>query len=742
MEGLKKGATQGGWKLIERLGSGGNGDVWRAVHEDGRMGALKLLRSNARERRVRFRSEIEFLLTHEPGTGVLPLLDHSLPEEKSKPAWYVMPIARTVEDALSDAGVEERLRAIHKVATTLARLAERGTGHRDIKPDNLFEKDGEYLVGDFGLVTYPEKDPVTRAGRRLGPVDYLAPEMRANADTADSEPADVYSLAKTIWTLLTGAVPLPGPHRIDDEAYRLGTYLSHARLGELDLLLERCTRHSPGERPRLREIVDELQAWLEPPTESAIPDLEDIAQRVRNLSEPGLRTKAAEERRRAEFDRAWGEATQSLSSLHDRLITVFPRLDWHGNPPAVTAFAHHRPPEQIQDQRTYGLQASNADPQPVELLLAVAAQWVTGDDVRWAAWIRIEDPYAGPRTLWSDASAASLGSARQGQLIAELVSELASRVSEAARATVARMELRADATRFACWTGEGSGVGALEGPWSGFSPFADGDEGCYVVDSGNNRILRFGPGGRPLEWRSAGVAGTGYENLDFPAGGCFDHERYIWIADHDNQRLRRFDEHGGPVEGFGLSPPGPEILQGPADVASGPDGSVYVADRLRHQLIKFSATGELLRQWGGTGREPGQMSVPCGIAVRHGRFIYLSDSGNNRIQKFTSDGEFVLTWGSAGNAQGCFRAPHGIALDHEENVYVADSENHRVQQFTSEGEFLSSWGANGGDGTPGTAPGQFVQPRGISIDGVGNVYVSEFGGGRVQRFGPEYLAAL
>lgn len=741
---MKAGDRRGDWLLVSRLGSGGNGEVWKARHVDGRDGAIKLLRENTRERRARFRSEIDFLVNHDPGPGVLPLIDFWLPEGKKGPAWYVMPIARVLSEALGqDAELEQRLRAVHSVASTLARLAERGIGHRDIKPDNLFERDGEYLVGDFGLVTYPEKDPVTRAGRRVGPTDYLAPEMRLDADTAAAEPADVYSLAKTLWVLLTGQrLPLPGPHRIENEAYRLATYLAHSRLNEIDLLLERCTRHTPSERPSMAQVAKELSEWLRPDDDRPIPTLEDIAGRVGRLSELGLRTRAAHERQSELFSDSWSSAIAQLAPIHDRLEGVFPVVNWLGNPTVMAEFGHREPPAIIQEQRAYGVVATNADPNPVQLVIAIGAQWVSGDDGRWAAWIRIEDPYAGPRLLWTETAAAPLGSARQRRAIADLIGGLGSRLRDAARAALSRMELRTDADRYAAWSGEDSGAGPLEGPWSVFSPIADGDAGCYVVDSGNNRIIRFGPGGRLLGWRSAGGIGTGAENLSFPAGGCFTHDRHIWIADHDNRRLRYFDEHGMPLEGFGLASPGPDVLEGPADVASGPDGSVYVADRLRDMVVKFSPSGQKLLEWGGEGREPGRLRVPCGIAVRHGAFVYVSDSGNDRVQKFTSDGELVHVWGSLGSACGCFHAPHGIALDIHENVYVADSENNRIQQFSHNGELLLCWGRNGGDGSSGTAPGQFVQPRGVSVDGNGDVYVAEFGGRRVQRFGRAYLDAL
>ncbi len=124
-----------------------------------------------------------------------------------------------------------------------------------------------------------------------------------------------------------------------------------------------------------------------------------------------------------------------------------------------------------------------------------------------------------------------------------------------------------------------------------------------------------------MPWQSSGGVGTDYEHLDFPAGACFDHNRYLWVADHGNRRLRRFDENGGAVEGFGLAPPGSDVLQGPADVGSGPDGSVYVADRLRNCVVSFSPQGQVSAEWGGQGRQPGQLSAPCGIAVRHGVYV-------------------------------------------------------------------------------------------------------------------------
>lgn len=548
----------------------------------------------------------------------------------------------------------------------------------------------------------------------------------------------MFSLAKTLWVLAVPGERYPpsGQLRIDDPSVVLSRRISGPRLAELDLLIERATERDPAARPSMRDVADELAAWLAEPPAVEVPEFDALAARVRRLSEPGLRALQAQAEMRGFFDRGWTALIGGLQALKERLDAVFPRVTFHGNPAPPPDFANAQASHQLQQQLTHGLLATNADPQAVQLQLNVGGQWVVPELGRWAAWITVEDAYAGSRRLWSEVREAPLGSAQQAQAVAELLAALAKRLPEAASVAADRMALRSDAERYASWTGEDSAVGRIVAPWSVFSPFAHDDAGCYVVDAGNNRVLRFGPGGAPRPFASARCAGLGYENLAFPTGGCFTHDRKVWIADHDNARLRYFDEHGQPLEGFGLDPPGDAVLRAPADVGSGPDGSVYVVDRSRDGVLKFSSSDELVWEHCGSGREPGEFSVPCGIAVRHGAFVYVSDSGNHRIQKLTSDGELVDVWGGQGVAAGRFNVPHGIALDVDENVYVADSGNTRIQQFTSEGDLFRVWGQGG------SAPGNFQEPRGISVDGVGNLFVAEYGSGRIQRFAPSYLAAL
>jgi serine/threonine protein kinase len=257
----------GTWRAVESLGAGGNGRVWRCTADDGAQAAVKVLHARQRDRITRFRNEIKFLIGQAARNGIVPLIDHNLPDDPGKIAWYAMPIAEPIRTALGPSPDPDLVvGALGAIAGTLAELADDQLSHRDIKSDNLFRLDGQWAVGDFGLVKYPDREPVTKQGRKLGPIDYMAPEMRENPDTADAERADVYSLAKTLWVLFAGVnLPFPGQHRADDEMCRLTGRLTYRWAPQLDLLIEQCTGNDPDSRPRMREVSHELDAMLRPP---------------------------------------------------------------------------------------------------------------------------------------------------------------------------------------------------------------------------------------------------------------------------------------------------------------------------------------------------------------------------------------------------------------------------------------------------------------------------------------------
>ena len=189
------------------------------------------------------------------------------------------------------------------------------------------------------------------------------------------------------------------------------------------------------------------------------------------------------------------------------------------------------------------------------------------------------------------------------------------------------------------------------------------------------------------------------------------------------------------IRQIGLGPGAqPGQLQFPRNVALGPDGSIYVADSGNHRIVKFDANGQFVTMWGSQGNGPGQFNEPWGIAVDADGNVYVADTWNHRIQKFDAEGNFITAWGYAAmtggqlTEPGAFFGPRGVAIDPQGNVYVTDTGNKRVQKFTPDGTFLEQYGG------AGVGPGQFDEPVGIAIGPDGSIYVADTWNQRVQVF--------
>ena len=120
--------------------------------------------------------------------------------------------------------------------------------------------------------------------------------------------------------------------------------------------------------------------------------------------------------------------------------------------------------------------------------------------------------------------------------------------------------------------------------------------------------------------------------------------------------------------------------------------------------------------------------LPLAAATDSSGNVYVADANTNNhcIRKFTPSGVLLTKWGTPGTGDGQFSQPRGVSVDSSGYVYVTDS--NRIQKFSSSDAHLFSLGSYG------TGNGQFVDPKGIACDNSGNIYVGDAGNNRIQKF--------
>ncbi|WP_440950736.1 PKD domain-containing protein [Methanosphaerula subterraneus] len=259
----------------------------------------------------------------------------------------------------------------------------------------------------------------------------------------------------------------------------------------------------------------------------------------------------------------------------------------------------------------------------------------------------------------------------------------------------------------------------------------------YVADSENARIKKYDSSGGFLQaWGNDGLEDRSRDGqFNQPHDVAVDSAGNVYVADTYNSRIQKFDSNGGYLAQWNGSASAGGQLREPRGVAVDSAGNVYVADTGNNRVQTFDAAGTFLQGWGSAGSGDGQFSGPIGVAVDSTGNVYVADMENSRIQKFNPSGGFSRTMGSAGSGDGHFSYPVDVAVDRADNVYVADWLNNRVQKFDASGTFITTWGNDGSASRLGD--GQFGNPQGVAVDSAGNVYVTDNGNNRVQKFAPE-----
>lgn len=265
----------GDYELLEELGRGGMGIVYRARQISlGREVALKMILQGqlaSAADRDRFQAEAESAarLDH---PGIVPV--YEVGNIEGQP-YFSMKYVRgeTLTHRLADGLVSPKEGAdiLAGVARAIHYAHQQGVLHRDLKPSNiLIDDDGQPHVTDFGLAKrVQEAESLTRTGAILGTPAYMAPEQAAGARGEVGPASDVFSLGTVLYQMLTGKPPFQAASPVDTILMLLEQDVVPPRVvnprvdRDLEMIALRCLQKPIDLRyGSASSLADDLEAYL------------------------------------------------------------------------------------------------------------------------------------------------------------------------------------------------------------------------------------------------------------------------------------------------------------------------------------------------------------------------------------------------------------------------------------------------------------------------------------------------
>ncbi|OQP50131.1 hypothetical protein A4D02_27235 [Niastella koreensis] len=275
--------------------------------------------------------------------------------------------------------------------------------------------------------------------------------------------------------------------------------------------------------------------------------------------------------------------------------------------------------------------------------------------------------------------------------------------------------------------------------WSPDDIALDAAGNLIVSEIGNSKIRRITPLGVVST-----IAGSGtYGYLDgpgltaqfhFPQGLTLDNAGNIYVAEYQNQSIRKIDPAGNVTTFFINGPQG--YVAYPNDVVV--DASnVYVTDQSNNRICKISLQTGLLSvlsgngNWGMVDGDPQQAQFyqPAKMALDNNNNLIIADKINGRVRKVIKASGYTSSV-----TLNVFSTPAGLVMDGVGNIYVTDDSTNGIYRVDPNGKLsLIAGGVRSGyiDGKPQDA--RFSGPRGIVIDASGNLFVADIGNNCIRK---------
>lgn len=245
------------------------------------------------------------------------------------------------------------------------------------------------------------------------------------------------------------------------------------------------------------------------------------------------------------------------------------------------------------------------------------------------------------------------------------------------------------------------------------------DDGCIAVaDHANSRIQIFDHQGTFLHVLTSDES----ERIRLPTGIDFDLDHNLVTFDGESHKVKVLDSAGRLIRNMSSKTELGSRVEG---ISVDTEGRIIITDASNGRVLVFHHSGHLCLEFGASGKN--KLERPSSAVFHQGRFI-VSDTFNHCLKVYNRYGVFLQQIGRPGKEPGQFRQPRGLTVDLAGNILVCDSGNRRVQILDCNGNFARSFGCFGSEGD------HFCMPYAIAVGKQGEVVVSDCNNHSIQIF--------